>query len=208
MAKNKVQKREIKQGSFDKHIKEQQKVQHKRLLRDDQKNKTVRQEFRSLGKQSSLVDSRKRKNDGFALPLSQKRVKKSLFDLDSQENDYELTHKGQRLDFDDDYKDDLISSASEDYDAGFRQNPGELVEKPGELGKKPKSSREVYQEIMHKSKMHKSLRQLKAEKMLEQKDNVEKQFEAIEALLNKRDKAKTYKVQGQGILTFFLHTHK
>lgn len=61
-----------------------------------------------------MLDSRKVK-DGFNLPY--KKIKKNLFDLDS--NEYELTHQGQKLEFNEGYKDDLISSASEDYEPQY-----------------------------------------------------------------------------------------
>ena len=53
------------------------------------------------------------------MQLSQKKVKKSLFDIDSDENDYQFTHNGEKLEFNEDYKDDLIDSASEDYESSY-----------------------------------------------------------------------------------------
>ncbi|ODH39833.1 hypothetical protein ACO22_01776 [Paracoccidioides brasiliensis] len=154
-------------------------------LGEQRRKETLLKEMHRRGKVGTLLDRRFGENDPTMTPEeraverfareSQKKLKKeSVFNLEDEEDEIELTHLGQALIFDkedgDDFHEDDLNGSDEDGDSGIARKRRRLVEEDDMEGladdseeegppERKKSKNEVMKELIAKSKFHKYERQ-------------------------------------------------
>eukprot|EP00742_Colponemidia_sp_Colp-10_P007849 GILJ01008463.1.p1 GENE.GILJ01008463.1~~GILJ01008463.1.p1 ORF type:complete len:907 (-),score=214.06 GILJ01008463.1:178-2898(-) len=170
------------------------------------RKETLLLEYKNQNRTNSFVDRRFGENDTslsaedkmlmrFQKERQARMKRGSIFNLEEED---QLTHLGQSLG--DDFKDAINMSDDEDKAGDLERElvsqhhfGGGFVKREGavdENGERKKTSKEIYEEIIAKSKMHKAE---KAREKVEQEqllDTLNDQFKDIQSLLNVRDKEK------------------
>ncbi|XP_031541226.1 nucleolar protein 14 isoform X2 [Vicugna pacos] len=157
-----------------------------------------------FGEYSSDISPEEKMLKRFALEQQRQHEKKSIYNLNEDE---ELTHYGQSL-ADIEKHNDIVDSDSDAEDRGalsaeltaahFGGGDGLLYKKTsqqqGEEGEKPKSRKELIEELIAKSKQEKRERQAQREDALELTEKLDQDWKEIQALLAR----KTPKPEGRG----------
>ncbi|XP_032348784.1 nucleolar protein 14 [Camelus ferus] len=157
-----------------------------------------------FGEYSSDISPEEKMLKRFALEQQRQHEKKSIYNLNEDE---ELTHYGQSL-ADIEKHNDIVDSDSDSEDRGalsaeltaahFGGGDGLLYKKTsqqqGEEGEKPKSRKELIEELIAKSKQEKRERQAQREDALELTEKLDQDWKEIQALLAH----KTPKPEGRG----------
>ncbi|KAJ5092198.1 hypothetical protein NUU61_007068 [Penicillium alfredii] len=179
-------------------------------LGEEKRRATLLKEINSRNKVGGLVDRRFGENDPtmtpeeraaerFARESQRKMRKESMFNLEDEEDEFQLTHMGQSLDLDQTNRDDFEAGDLEDQESDddmsrkrkrFIEDDGDmedLVDDEGEA--KPdrkKSKAEVMKEVIAKSKFHKHERQQAKEDDDDLRDELDKElpdlFEALRGI--------------------------
>ena len=173
---------------------------------EEMRKKMLLPEMQRRNKVGGLVDRRIGENDadmtaeqrGFQRFAQEKQRKKgaSIFDLENSGNDEELTHGGRRLDSlaaDDFGEDDSIRSESDDEDLMHRKRRRSDLDEdkeqdvhdqsPNEQPDRKKTKKEVMEEVIAKSKLHKYERQKAKEDDDDLRDELDQDMNDILSLL-------------------------
>jgi nucleolar protein 14 len=134
-----------------------------------------------------------------------KSSKKSVFNLDDEGDDSVLTHYGQSLTLDDDFQEDDLGveddeTGDDDVATTIRQKRVLIDEASAEEDREiKKSKKEVMQEVIAKSKLHKYERQAAKQRDLEvideldAKENIDSLFEDLATIASKPDRGEQAK---------------
>lgn len=143
------------------------------LLKEmNQKNRVGGILDRRFGEDDPTVTPEERAAERFARESQKKLKRESMFNLEDDEEEFQLTHKGQSLDLDEANRDDFEGGdLSEDDDMSDSETPrkrkrvfedvGEVAEgaESDEEPERKKSKHEVMKEVIAKSKFYKQERQ-------------------------------------------------
>ncbi|KAM5339456.1 nucleolar protein 14 isoform 2-T2 [Glossophaga mutica] len=148
---------------------------------------------RRLGEYSRSVSPEEKMARRFALEQQRQHEKKSIYNLNEEE---ELTHYGQSL-ADIEKHHDIVDSDSDAEDRGALS--AELTaahfgggglqqtsQQPGQEGERPRSRKELIEELIAKSKQEKRERQAQREDTLELTEKLDRDWREIQALLARK----------------------
>ncbi|KAJ5577819.1 uncharacterized protein N7459_006783 [Penicillium hispanicum] len=181
-------------------------------LGEERRRATLLKEMNSRNKVGGLIDRRFGENDPTMTPEeraaerfareSQKKMRKeSMFNLEDDEDEFQLTHLGQSLSFDgvdrDDFEAGDLDDAESDEETSRKrkrfiddqdENLGDLGhnENEGDQPERKKSKAEVMKEVIAKSKFHKHERQKAKEDDDDLRDELDQElpdlFEALRGM--------------------------
>ncbi|KAH3902672.1 related to Probable nucleolar complex protein 14 [Saccharomycodes ludwigii] len=167
------------------------------------KNKNGSFRDKRFGERNKYLTDEEKMLERFKKERQVQSSKRSLFDIEDDENDTDtdiygtnLTHYGKALSFKDDFGNgDSEVDSSEDTNEvdGFKKVTRKRHEEPFNIDaeeepKRKKTKAEVMQEVIAKSKFYKHERQAKHEQMLEKVEDLDEDFESIMSELRKTNR--------------------
>ncbi|KAJ5088182.1 hypothetical protein N7456_011798 [Penicillium angulare] len=180
-------------------------------LGEERRRATLLQEMNTRNKVGGLVDRRFGENDPTMTPEeraaerfareSQKKMRKeSMFNLEEEEDEFQLTHLGQGLSFDEKDRDDFEMGGSDNGESDdetsrkrkrfveAEEEEEDFIDNPegDDLHERKKSKAEVMKEVIAKSKFYKHERQQAKEDDDDLRDELDKElpdlFEALRGM--------------------------
>ncbi|XP_028359609.1 nucleolar protein 14 [Phyllostomus discolor] len=162
-----------------------------REYREREKSNVFRD--RRLGEHSSSMSPEEKMARRFALEQQRQHEKKNIYNLNEDE---ELTHYGQSL-ADIEKHHDIVDSDSDAEDRGALSaeltaahfgggGPQRTSQQPGQEGERPRSRKELIEELITKSKQEKRERQAQREDTLELTEKLDRDWREVQSLLARK----------------------
>ncbi|KAI8979383.1 nucleolar protein 14 [Mycotypha africana] len=186
---------------------------------EENRKKTLLVELKNKNRRGGIIDKRFGESNPHLTPEEkmlerftrerQKTSKTSMFNLDDDDEDFNLTHYGQSLSTMDDF-DDAGLGLSDDEEDGRKQMDANIVsqlhfggfddERSTEESERHKSKNEVMKEIIAKSKMHKLERQQAKQEDEALREDLDEELNDIRGLLETKATAPRKPLPSQSAL--------